>query len=75
MADENITRLNELIADLNTAEIISHVEDGTLSAWLDSVKMEFSVVSIKLYIDICKYKGDKIDLQSNNQQKQQSISN
>ena len=59
MADENITRLNELIADLNTAEIISHVEDGTLSAWLDSIKMEFSVVSIKLYIDLCKYKGEQ----------------
>ena len=49
MKDDNITRLNELIADLNSAEIMSHVEDGTLSEWLETLRMEFALVSVSLF--------------------------
>ena len=57
MKNDNITRLNELIADLNSAEIISHVEDGTLSEWLGRIKMEFSVVSVCLFTELSLLKG------------------
>lgn len=49
MKDEDITRLNELISDLNTTEIMSHIADETLEKWLEILKMEFSMVSISLY--------------------------
>ena len=49
MKDNDITRLNELIGDLNSNEIMSHVEDGTLSEWLDSLRMEFAMVSVTLF--------------------------
>lgn len=49
MKDEDITRLNELISDLNSTEIMSHVDDGTLEKWLEILKMEFSMVSISLF--------------------------
>ena len=49
MKDEDITRLNELISDLNTTEIMSHIADGTLEKWIEILKMEFSMVSISLF--------------------------
>lgn len=49
MKDKDITRLNELISDLNVNEIMSHIDDGTLEKWLEVVKMEFSMISIALF--------------------------
>ena len=57
MKNDNITRLNELISDLNSAEIMSHIEDGTLNEWLESLRLAFAVVLISLFTELSCLKG------------------
>ena len=52
MQDDLITKLNGLISDVNSSEILSHIEDDTLSDWLDAWKMEMAAVSMGLFTTI-----------------------
>lgn len=47
--DELITKLNELIADVNLEEIMGHVENGTLDDWIQAWRVEAASCSIGLY--------------------------
>lgn len=67
MKNDNITRLNELIADLNSIEIMSHVEDGTLKEWLESLRLEFAMVSICLFTELSCLKEGSSEISGNNQ--------
>ena len=48
--DELITRLNNLIADVNPEEIMGHVENGTLDDWIQAWRMEAASCSFGLYV-------------------------
>ena len=50
MEDKTITKLNELIADINVNEIMAHVENDTLEDWLWAWKEEISGCSLELFI-------------------------
>ena len=52
MQDDLITKLNNLIADINSEEIESHVNNNTLNDWLNAWKMEIAAVSMGLFIII-----------------------
>ena len=47
--DELITKLNNLIADVNSEEIMGHVENGTLDDWIQAWRMEVASCTIGLY--------------------------
>ena len=52
MQDELITKLNGLIADINSKEIESHIDNNTLQNWLEAWRMEAAMVSMRLFIEI-----------------------
>lgn len=60
LSDDLITRLNELVCDMNSAEIESHIKNGTLSDWLLAWKMEMGVTSASLY-DALKGYEDRLE--------------
>ena len=49
MQDDLITKLNNLIADINSEEIELHVNNNTLNDWLNAWKMEIAAVSMGLF--------------------------
>lgn len=48
--DETITKLNELIADINVNEIMAHIENDTLEDWIWSWKEEAGACSLELFM-------------------------
>jgi len=52
MQDDLITKLNNLIADINSEEIESHIDNNTLQDWLEAWRMEAAMVSMRLFVTI-----------------------
>lgn len=49
MKNELITKLNELISDINPTTIQSHIDDGTLDNWIYDWRTEIGAVSFGLF--------------------------
>lgn len=45
MENKMLEELQGLIADLNKAEILSHIEDGTLFPWLATLRMNMGMLT------------------------------
>lgn len=50
MKDKTISKLNGLIDDINTKEIVAHIENGTLEDWLSIWRKEAADCSLELLI-------------------------
>jgi len=50
MEDKTISKLNELIADINVNEIMAHIENDTLEDWIWTWREEISACSLELFV-------------------------
>lgn len=50
MEDKTISKLNELIADINVNEIMAHIENDTLEDWIWSWREEAAACSFELFV-------------------------
>jgi hypothetical protein len=58
MEDKLVTELRGLIADINVAEIVSHIEHGSLIEWIQTWSMQSNITLGFLNELLLKYKEE-----------------